>query len=133
MVNFAATLPGDFWRGTVQGPHRTGPGEHVVVGKDIAADLAVVRVCTGEKCSKEKADKLRRKLAEAAEARGLQADIKVRPASCRDHCGKGPVVEVKPDGVVLRKLKPKKAGDLIEAIVNGTVRDLKQCCATDGD
>lgn len=89
------------------------------MGKDIAADLAVIRVCTGEHCSESKASKLRKRLERAVEDRGLGGAIKVRCASCREHCGNGPVVEIRPSGVVLEQVKPRRAESLIDDLVAG--------------
>ena len=77
----------------------------------------VIAVCAGDSCADEGSKKLRKRLEELIEERELNDLVRVSKCSCRDLCGKGPVIEVQPHDVIIKKAKPKRAGDVLDEVL----------------
>ncbi|MGQ9507927.1 MAG: NADH-ubiquinone oxidoreductase-F iron-sulfur binding region domain-containing protein [Thermodesulfobacteriota bacterium] len=71
-------------------------------------------VCAGTGCVACNSLKIRRRLEEEIEARGLRERVKVFISGCNGFCAEGPILVVYPEGVFYRKLTPEDVPRLVE-------------------
>lgn len=77
----------------------------------------MVLVCCGTSCKDAKSKKLRKRLTEAVEERGLDDSLTIRETSCLKQCKKGPVILLDKAGKTYDKVKPKDADEVLDKIV----------------
>lgn len=73
-----------------------------------------ILVCGGDACKENSSKKLRKKLEELVEKKGLEKSVFVEKAGCLDDCKKGPVVQIVPGKEVVKGVKPKHAEEILE-------------------
>jgi len=74
----------------------------------------ILYVCAGSSCSRHKSGKIRKRLKELIEERGLDSVVCVKKAECMKRCGKGPIVKVQPGGAVFESVRAKQSAELLE-------------------
>ncbi len=76
----------------------------------------IVHACSGSACRASGAKKVSEKMLSAAEAMGIE--IEIRPSGCRGMCSQGPNVKIDPHGLFYTRVKP----DMVEAMLAYTLR-----------
>jgi (2Fe-2S) ferredoxin len=83
-------------------------------------DTLRILVCNGKHCKENKSKKLRSRLNDLVEERGLAHLVTVDSANCLGKCKSGPVVRIQPIGKVLTEVKPKHAEEVLNAALQKT-------------
>lgn len=79
-----------------------------------------IHCCTAAGCASANAQGVKTGLEAAVKAAGLDAEIEVASVGCMKFCGRGPLVEIVPDGILYEKVTPEDAPSIIAALKGGT-------------
>jgi NADH:ubiquinone oxidoreductase subunit E len=83
-------------------------------------DKVRILVCTGTHCKEHKAKKLKNRLNEMIEERGLEDRIEAESSNCLGKCKHGPVIRIKPFEELLTEVKPRHAAELLDSVLQKT-------------
>jgi bidirectional [NiFe] hydrogenase diaphorase subunit len=75
--------------------------------------------CTSTGCRAANSLEVKKHLEQAVETAGLSDRIQVVGVGCLGPCGRGPVVEIVPDGIIYEKVTAEDAASIIHAIAQG--------------
>ncbi len=78
-----------------------------------------IYVCAGDACKENKSKKLRTRLEELLEQRGLAETVRVEKCGCLGCCKQGIAAELRPANRVLKHLKPKHAEEVLAHALSG--------------
>ncbi|NJK39386.1 MAG: NADH-quinone oxidoreductase subunit L [Oscillatoriales cyanobacterium SM2_3_0] len=81
-----------------------------------------VHCCTSTGCQAAESLEVKKEMEKAVKALGLQDEVQVVGVGCMGFCGKGPLVEIEPQGWQYETVKPEVAGSIIESLKGGEVR-----------
>lgn len=79
-------------------------------------------VCTGKHCKDDGSKKTRRALRDLIEKQGLDDTIELDTSNCLGKCGKGPAIQVEPEGVRVKHVDPEKCEQFLAAVQAGTLK-----------
>jgi bidirectional [NiFe] hydrogenase diaphorase subunit len=79
-----------------------------------------VRCCMAAGCVSSRAEEIKKALEKAVADRNLGDKVEVRRVGCMGLCGQGPLVTIKPEGLVYERVTPENAPSIIEALDGGT-------------
>src|SRR5512146_2310785 len=74
-----------------------------------------IHVCVAAGCVSSHSDQVKAALEQQVKDRGL-TDVQVKGVGCMGLCAEGPLVEVKPAGVMYRNVKAEDARELIDSV-----------------
>lgn len=96
--------------------------ELLEIGEKAKADQKPTRIlcCTAAGCLSSNSGMVRDALSQAVKDQGQQDNIEVCSVGCMKFCGRGPLVEVAPAGVLYEMVTPENASSIISAIAGGT-------------
>ena len=83
--------------------------------------------CTSTGCQAANSLAVKKEMEQAVKKAGLQDKVQVVGVGCMGFCGKGPIVEVEPEGLQYEIVKPEVAASIVEGLNGGEVK------ATPGD
>jgi bidirectional [NiFe] hydrogenase diaphorase subunit len=86
-----------------------------------------VHCCTSTGCQAANSLAVKKEMEQAVKTAGLQDKIEVVGVGCMGFCGKGPIVEIEPQGLQYEVVKPEVAASIIDGLNGGEVQ------ATPGD
>ncbi|MFY7802408.1 MAG: NADH-ubiquinone oxidoreductase-F iron-sulfur binding region domain-containing protein [Limnoraphis robusta] len=86
-----------------------------------------VHCCTSTGCQAANSLAVKKEMEQAVKTAGLQDKIEVVGVGCMGFCGKGPIVEIEPQGLQYEVVKPEVAASIIDGLNGGEVK------ATPGD
>jgi bidirectional [NiFe] hydrogenase diaphorase subunit len=72
--------------------------------------------CTAAGCLSSKSDAVKAELETAVRDAGLEATVEVCGVGCMKFCGRGPLVEVAPDGILYEQVTPENASAIVAAL-----------------
>ncbi len=81
-----------------------------------------VHCCTSTGCQAANSMAVKREMEKAVKTAGLQDKVQVVGVGCMGFCGKGPLVEVEPQGLQYEVVKPEEAASIIAGINGGEVQ-----------
>jgi bidirectional [NiFe] hydrogenase diaphorase subunit len=84
-----------------------------------------IHCCTSTGCRTAGALEIIDHLQGAIAAHHLQDRVEVVGVGCMGFCGRGPLVEVAPQGVLYEEVRPQQAASIVEALVGGTAQPLQ--------
>ncbi|WP_019498422.1 NuoF family protein [Pseudanabaena sp. PCC 6802] len=76
--------------------------------------------CTAAGCLSSKSDAVKAELETAVRDAGLEATVEVCGVGCMKFCGRGPLVEVTPNGLLYEQVTPENASAIVAAL-NGQI------------
>ncbi len=75
-----------------------------------------IRCCNAAGCIPLGAQELKQNLVTAVQAAGLAHQVEVCSVGCLKFCGRGPLVEVDPEGILYEQVKPEDANAIVAAL-----------------
>ena len=72
--------------------------------------------CTAAGCLSSQSDAVKAGLESAVKAAGLEATVEVCGVGCMKFCGRGPLVEVAPNGILYEQVTPDRASAIVAAL-----------------
>jgi bidirectional [NiFe] hydrogenase diaphorase subunit len=72
--------------------------------------------CTAAGCLSSKSDAVKAKLEAAVRDADLEATVEVCGVGCMKFCGRGPLVEVAPNGILYEQVTPENASEIVAAL-----------------
>ncbi|EAW35893.1 NuoF family protein [Lyngbya sp. PCC 8106] len=86
-----------------------------------------IHCCTSTGCQAANSLAVKKEMEQAVKKAGLQDKVQVVGVGCMGFCGKGPIVEIEPEGLQYETVKPEVAASIVEGLNGGEVK------ATPGD
>ncbi len=77
-------------------------------------DAPIVTVCCGTGCVACGGVKVAGAFREEMESRGHDPDVSLRTTGCHGFCERGPLVVIRPSGVLYQRVKPEDAGEILD-------------------
>lgn len=84
---------------------------------------AALYVCTGKHCKEDGAKKTLARLRANLQSEPFSGQFRAEACGCLNKCGKGPAVRIEPQGLVLKRVKPKKCESLLQELLLGPLPD----------
>ncbi|MGC9527975.1 MAG: NADH-ubiquinone oxidoreductase-F iron-sulfur binding region domain-containing protein [Limnospira sp.] len=84
-----------------------------------------VHCCTSTGCQASESLDIKKEMEKALKAAGLEDRVQVVGVGCMGFCGRGPMVEVEPEGIHYEKVTPEDAPSIIEALNGGEAKAVR--------
>lgn len=123
MHNQSTALQNEPWR--LQSPEDLNQFKSQLEAQ-VDPDEIKIAVCHGTGCLASGSEKVSQALKAALEAAGVEAKVvaEVKTTGCQGFCSKGPLVQIRPQGIFYQRVKPKDAEQIVEkTVVNGEIID----------
>ncbi len=75
-----------------------------------------INCCTAAGCLSSQSDAVKAGLESAVQIAGLEATVEVCGVGCMRFCGRGPLVEVTPNGIIYEQVTPDRAASIVAAL-----------------
>ncbi|HBL12002.1 MAG TPA: NADH-quinone oxidoreductase subunit NuoF [Cyanobacteria bacterium UBA11162] len=82
-----------------------------------------VRCCTAAACASSDSETLKKSLDDALKQSGLENTVEICSVGCMKFCGRGPLVEIEPDGILYQQVKPEQAPAIIAALKGTSINE----------
>ena len=82
-----------------------------------------VRCCTAAACASSDSETLKKSLDDALKQSGLENTVEICSVGCMKFCGRGPLVEIEPDGLLYQQVKPEQAPAIIAALKGTSINE----------
>ncbi|RAQ48337.1 NADH-quinone oxidoreductase subunit L, partial [Arthrospira sp. O9.13F] len=84
-----------------------------------------IHCCTSTGCQASESLEVKKAMEDALKGSGLEADVQIVGVGCMGFCGRGPMVEVEPNGIHYEKVTPEDAPSIIEALQGGEAKPVQ--------
>ncbi|AMW30008.1 MULTISPECIES: NuoF family protein [Arthrospira] len=84
-----------------------------------------IHCCTSTGCQASESLEVKKAMEDALKESGLEADVQIVGVGCMGFCGRGPMVEVEPNGIHYEKVTPEDAPSIIEALKGGEAKPVQ--------
>ena len=81
-----------------------------------------IHCCTSTGCQAANSLAVKKEMEQAVKKAGLQDKVQVVGVGCMGFCGKGPIVEIEPQGLQYEVVKPEVAASIVEGLNGGEVK-----------
>ncbi|HAX90124.1 MAG TPA: NADH-quinone oxidoreductase subunit NuoF [Cyanobacteria bacterium UBA11370] len=82
-----------------------------------------VRCCTAAACASSDSETLKKSLDDGLKQSGLENTVEICSVGCMKFCGRGPLVEIEPDGLLYQQVKPEQAPAIIAALKGTSINE----------
>ena len=84
--------------------------------QELAQYAHVIHVCAGTGCISSNSPAIIATFEKEVKARGLQESVLVKQVGCMGLCAAGPVVSIKPDGILYKNVSPDDVNEILDAL-----------------
>ncbi|NTU74979.1 MAG: hypothetical protein HGA86_02530, partial [Anaerolineaceae bacterium] len=84
----------------------------------------VIHVCAGTGCISSNSPTIIAALEKEVKARGLENEVLIKQVGCMGLCAAGPVVSIKPDGILYKSVSPDDAAEILNSLGSQPVERL---------
>lgn len=84
--------------------------------QELAQYAHVIHVCAGTGCISSNSPAIIASFEKEVKARGLQESVLVKQVGCMGLCAAGPVVSIKPDGILYKNVSPDDVNEILDAL-----------------